>query len=336
MGQEKKVLLAHGSGGELSHRLIRNFFLPPFSNPILEALDDAAVLEVGVRLAFSTDSYVVKPLFWKGGDIGRLAVCGTVNDLSMSGAIPLFLSAGFILEEGFPLELLSRILNSMKEAAEEAGVKLVAGDTKVVEKGKADNLFINTSGLGLIEERINISGRNAQLGDLVILSGTIGDHSIAVISEREGIDLGVEVESDVAPLNHLVRAILKACPKIHCLRDPTRGGLATTLNEIASQSDVGIVIWEDKIPINEGVKAACELLGYDPLYLANEGKLVAIVPRAEGEKVLQVMKENRYGKKASIIGEVVATPRKKVLMKTSIGGTRVVNMLAGEMLPRIC
>jgi hydrogenase expression/formation protein HypE len=301
-------------------------------------MDDSAVLEMkGYRLAFTTDSYVVDPLFFPGGDIGRLAVCGTVNDLSMSGAKPLYLSLSLIIEEGFPLQELRTIISSIQGAAQEAEVLIVAGDTKVVEKGGADKIFLNTAGLGILpDEKILISGNNAQVGDQLILSGSIGDHGIAVISQREGFFLGGNIESDVAPLNRLVQDMLQASRKIHALRDPTRGGLATTLNEIAMQSQVGIVMEESKIPVREPVQGACELLGLDPLYLANEGKLVAIVQRDVASIILQAMRRNPLGKDAEIIGEVVEDPKGMVLLKTNIGGTRVVDMLIGEALPRIC
>lgn len=340
-----KILLAHGSGGRLSHDLIREEFLLHFSAPALAKLDDSAVvgpiaaaLTAGDsgRLAFTTDSYVVKPLFFKGGDIGRLAVCGTVNDLAMVGADPLYLSAGFVIEEGLELAVLRRVIASMKESAQEAGVEIVAGDTKVVERGAADELFINTAGLGPVAPRLDISASNARAGDVVILSGAIGDHGIAVLSQREGLAFQTDLASDVAPLNHLVAAMLKASPHIHVLRDPTRGGLATSLNEIASQSQIGIRIEEGHIPVHDGVRAACEMLGYDPLHVANEGKLVAIVPPEDAETVLLAMRSVPQGREAAIIGEVIAEPRGRVLLRTGIGGTRIVDMLAGEMLPRIC
>jgi hydrogenase expression/formation protein HypE len=278
---------------------------------------------------------VVDPIFFPGGDIGKLAVCGTVNDLAMCGATPLYLSVGFIIEEGFPTGKLRTVIGSMKQAAEEANVKIVTGDTKVVGKGNADELFINTSGIGIISEDIDISGSGAKAGDKVIVSGSIGDHGIAVLSRREGLDFDVPVVSDCEPLNSLVADMLSVTRNIHCLRDPTRGGLATILNELASQSNAGILIEETKIPVKDAVRGACELLGYDPLYVANEGKLVAILPAENAPQVLAKMRENKYGRKAEIIGEVVAEPR-KVLLKTAIGGTRIVDMLAGELLPRIC
>jgi hydrogenase expression/formation protein HypE len=341
MAKTTKILLAHGSGGRLSHELVAKEFLPPWANPILKQLDDSAVLPLsrdggGPRLAFTTDSYVVKPLFFKGGDIGRLAVCGTVNDLAMVGAEPLYLSASFVIEEGLPLSTVRAVVRSMRKAAAEAGVRIVTGDTKVVEGGAADGLFVNTAGLGLVPPGVEIGGGRAQVGDAVILSGSIGDHGIAVLSQREGLEFESPVASDVAPLNRLVAAMLTVSLHVHVLRDPTRGGLATSLNEIATQSGVAVHIEEAKIPLKEGVWAACEMLGFDPLYVANEGKLVAMVAPHDAQAVLTAMRATRYGEEAAIIGEVAAEPAGKVLMKTNIGGTRIVHMLVGEMLPRIC
>ncbi len=330
------VLLAHGSGGKLSHELVEKGFLPFLANPMLNKLDDSAVFELSGQLAFTTDSYVVNPIFFPGGDIGRLAVYGTVNDLSMSGAKPLYLSLSIIVEEGFPLSELNFVVKSIKEAAEEAEVDIVTGDTKVVNQGQIDKLFINTSGIGVIAAGIDISGSNARTGDKVILSGTIGDHGIAIMTQREGLKFEVPIGSDCAPLNKLVAQMLEASPNIHCLRDPTRGGLATTLNELARQSHVGIVIEEDKIPIKEGVRAACELLGFDPVYVANEGKLVAIVEPNDADKVLAQMKQNGYGTDAAIIGEVTSNHPGRVIMKTRLGPSRIIDMLSGELLPRIC
>ncbi len=353
-----RILLAHGSGGKLSAELIHSVFVPAFGNPALARMDDSAVVplfplhlgegkgegsslslwerEVRSRLALSTDCHVVKPLFFEGGDIGRLAVCGTVNDLAMVGARPLYLAAGFVLEEGLPIATLERVVASMKAAAEEAGVAIVTGDTKVVEQGSADGLFITTTGVGLVPEGVAVSGSNARPGDAVLLSGPIGDHGIAVLSRREGLEFQVPVASDVAPLNRLVEALLEVAPHLRSLRDPTRGGLATTLNELAAQSGVAIRVEEAEIPVRSAVQAACEMLGYDPLYVANEGKLVAIVPEDEAEKALAAMRRTRYGEEARVIGTVLPDPPGKVLMKTRIGGTRVVQMLMGEMLPRIC
>ena len=345
-----RILLAHGSGGRLSHDLIRDLFLAQFPAPPLAKLDDSAVVQVaadlisatpsalgkGGRLAFTTDGYVVKPLFFNGGDIGRLAICGTVNDLAMVGATPLYLSAGFVIEEGLSLDTLREVIASMRVSADEAEVEIVAGDTKVVEKGGADQLFITTGGLGVVPEGIDISASNARPGDVIILSGTIGDHGIAVLSEREGLAFKTHLASDVAPLNHMVAAMLKASPHIHVLRDPTRGGLATALNEIALQSQVGMTIDEAAVPVHDSVRAACEMLGYDPLYVANEGKLVAMVDPDAAEQVLDAMRKDPRGNEAVIIGEVTAKPSGRVLLQTGIGGTRIVDMLAGEMLPRIC
>jgi hydrogenase expression/formation protein HypE len=328
--------MAHGSGGKLAHELIEKTFLSALSNPLLAQLDDSAVIDCKGRLAFTTDSYVVKPIFFPGGDIGRLAVCGTVNDLAMSGAVPLYLSLAFIIEEGLLRDDLTRILASIQATAKEAGVQIVTGDTKVVDRGSADRLFINTAGLGLIPEGVDISGSNARLGDKVILSGTIGDHGIAVLSQREGLSFSTPLRSDCAPLNWLVADMIQASPRIHALRDPTRGGLATTLNEIAAQSRVGIRIEEDKIPVHDEVRGACEMLGLDPLYVANEGKLVAIVAPEDAGAVLDRMRRNTYGREASIIGEVQQGHPGRVVMKTGIGASRIVDMLVGDPLPRIC
>jgi hydrogenase expression/formation protein HypE len=332
---EDRILLAHGSGGRLSHDLIESF-LPALDNPILGKMDDSAVFELSGRLAFTTDSYTVNPIFFPGGDIGKLAICGTINDLSMSGARPLYLSLSFIIEEGLPIAELKKILTSIKKAADEAEVTIVTGDTKVVNQGSADKLFINTAGVGIVPEGVNISAANARPGDIIIINGNIGDHGIAVISQREGLKFQVPVPSDCAPLNKLVSAMLSASVNIHCLRDPTRGGLATTLNDFAEQSDVGIRIEEGKIPMDKAVLAACELLGFDPLYIANEGKLVAIVPPDDADLILKKMKRNKYGTGATIIGEVVAGHPGKVVMKTSLGASRIVDMPVGELLPRIC
>jgi hydrogenase expression/formation protein HypE len=332
-----KILLDHGSGGRASHELIEKIFAPRFQNPFLNEMNDSAVFDLkGGKLAFTTDSYVVDPIFFPGGDIGSLAVCGTVNDLAMRGAKPYFLSVGYIIEEGFPLSDLEQILDSMERAAREAGVLVVTGDTKVVPKGAVDKIFINTSGIGVIPEGLHIAGQNAKPGDAVLVSGTLGDHGLTILSKREGLAFESSLESDVAPLNHLVQEMIQAGPEIHVLRDPTRGGLATTLNEIAGQSHVGIEIWEEVIPIQDRVAAASEILGLDPLYVANEGKLIAILPRTQVEAVLAKMKKNPYGKEAALIGEVKAENPGKVVLKTVIGGKRLVDMLTGEQLPRIC
>jgi hydrogenase expression/formation protein HypE len=332
---EDKILLAHGSGGKLMHDLIQSF-MPELSNPILDKLDDSAVFEVSGRMAFTTDSYTVNPIFFPGGDIGRLAVCGTVNDLAMSGARPLYLSLAFIIEEGLPVAELKRVIASIKKAAVEAGVKIVTGDTKVVNKGSADKLFINTAGVGTVPEGVDISAANAKPGDKIILSGNIGDHGIAVLSQREGLKFHTPVPSDCAPLNRLVADMLAASTNIHCLRDPTRGGLATTLNDFARQSSVGIRIDEVKIPVDKAVLAACELLGFDPLHIANEGKLAAAIAPKDTGSVLDSMRRNKYGSQAAIIGEVVKDHPGQVVMQTSLGATRIIDMPVGELLPRIC
>jgi hydrogenase expression/formation protein HypE len=330
------ILLAHGSGGKLSHELVEKEFLPFLANPALNKLDDSAIFEASGRLALTTDGYVVNPIFFPGGDIGKLAVCGTVNDLSMNGAKPLYLSLSAIIEEGILLKELERIVQSIKKTAEEAGVSIIAGDTKVVNRGQADKLFITTSGVGTVPPGVDISGANARAADKVLLSGTIGDHGMAIMSQREGLKFSMTLKSDCAPLNKLVSQMLEVSPRIHCLRDPTRGGLATTLNELARQSNAGIVIEDDKIPVKEEVKAACELLGLDPIYVANEGKLVAIVDPADADKILARMKKNRYGRDATIIGEVTSEHPGKVVMKTKLGPSRILDMLSGELLPRIC
>jgi len=332
------VLLGHGSGGKMTQDLIARLFLPQFDNPALRAGDDSAVVESinGARFAISTDSHVVWPLFFPGGDIGRLAVCGTVNDIAMMGAQPLYLTAGFILEEGLELSLLKRVVASMQVAAAEAGVDIVAGDTKVVQRGKGDGLYINTSGVGLLNPDIHIGGQYARPGDKIILSGPIGDHGIAVLAARGELGFETGLQSDIAPLNHLVAAMLKVSHNIHAMRDPTRGGLATALNEIARQSEVNILIYETAIPVRPAVGAACELLGFDPLYIANEGKLVAIVAPEDAGCVLTAMRNSEYGLEAVIIGEVCPSPSGRVLMRTALGSTRIIDTLAGEMLPRIC
>lgn len=339
--RDEWITLAHGSGGKAMRELIEGLFLEYFRNPLLERLDDQAVVEVGaegqpVRLAFTTDSFVVTPIFFPGGDIGKLAVNGTVNDLAMSGARPLYLSAGFILEEGFPISDLKRILESMRAAAEQAAVHVVTGDTKVVHKGAADKIFINTTGIGVIEKPLNISASGAQVGDKVILSGPIGDHGMTILIARGELELETETVSDTAPLWSLVKDMLEVSLEIHCLRDPTRGGVATTLNEIALSSDVCIAIEESHIPVHEQVRGACEILGLDPLYVANEGKLIAVVAADVADQMLERMRRNPLGRQACIIGEVKAEPPGIVTLKTTFGGTRIVDMLVGEQLPRIC
>jgi len=332
-----KILLGHGSGGRLSADLLRDIFLPAFPSPVLAQLNDQAIVNVdGIRLAFTTDSFVVNPLFFPGGDIGSLAVYGTVNDLAMGGAQPLFMSAGFIIEEGLPLETLRRVVSSFRQAAEKVGVEVVTGDTKVVEKGKGDGLFINTSGIGRVAAGVNLSADQARPGDSVLLSGTLGDHGIAILSEREGLEFETPIASDAAPLHSLVASMLEATNSIRCLRDPTRGGLSSALNEIAAQSRVGMIIEEPSLPIREEVKGACELLGLDPLYVANEGKLVAIVAASEADRLLAAMRGHPLGVNACAIGKVVEAPRGMVTMRTCLGTSRIVDMLAGDQLPRIC
>jgi len=333
-----KIVMGHGSGGKMSSDLIANSFLPPFDNPTLRAGNDAGIVQPGkhTQLAISTDSHVVFPLFFPGGDIGKLAICGTVNDVACMGANPRYLTAGFILEEGLDLEILEKIIASMQVEAKEAGVQIVAGDTKVVERGKADGLYINTAGIGTIFPGVEIGGQFAQPGDVVILSGTMGDHGIAVLEARGDLGFETQIKSDVAPLNHMIATMIDSCEKIHVLRDPTRGGVASTLNEIAKQSNVGITLFEQNLPVHLAVQAACEMLGFDPLYIANEGKIIAIVGRDDADKALQAMRSSRYGREAVIIGEVKEGPQGRVLMKTLLGSTRVVDVLMGEMLPRIC
>ena len=332
------VIMGHGSGGKLSHDLIDGLFLPPFDNPALRAGNDAGVVDVtpGRRLAISTDSHVVWPLFFPGGDIGRLAICGTVNDVAMMGALPLYLTAGFILEEGLEIGLLEKVVESMQVSAAEAGVNIIAGDTKVVERGKADGLYISTSGVGVVGNGVAIGGALATPGDVVIVSGPIGDHGIAVLAARNELGFETDIMSDVAPLNHLVAAMMEVSDEIHVLRDPTRGGVGSTLNEIARQSGVSIMLNEQAIPVRPAVQAACEMLGFDPLYIANEGRLLAVVGRDDADKVLEVMRNTRYGGDAVVIGEVQAQPQGRVLLKTAYGSTRIVDVLLGEMLPRIC
>ena len=332
-----KILLDHGSGGKISHSLTKDMLLPIFDNPILAELNDGAIFELGgARLAFSTDSYTVDPIFFPGGNIGDLAINGTVNDIAMCGGDPVYLSAGLIIEEGFDLTDLKSILESMGRAAGQAGVTVVTGDTKVVPKGAVDKIFINTSGMGLIPEAVNVASHYAQPGDQIILSGTIADHGITIMTRREGLSFEADLTSDSAPLNHMVKEMLATGDGIHVLRDPTRGGVGTALNEIAEKSGVGIKIVEQKIPLNNTVIGACELLGFDPLYLANEGKLMAFVAADQAEAVLAAVKASPYGKQAAIIGEVISEHPGKVFMKTRIGGNRIVDMLAGGQLARIC
>jgi hydrogenase expression/formation protein HypE len=332
----KTVVLGHGSGGKLSAQLIRQMFLPAFDNPLLNRLDDQAVIPVGgARIAFTTDSYVVTPLFFPGGDIGKLAVHGTINDLAMSGAQPLALSAAFILEEGFEMEELRRVVDSMAEAARAAGVPIATGDTKVVPRGAADRMFVTTSGVGLVPEGVNISAANARPGDQILLSGSIADHGMAVMSKRENMEFEGALESDTAALHRLVADMI-AAGEIHALRDPTRGGLGATLVEIASSAGIEVAAESAAIPVHEPVRAACELLGLDPLFVANEGKLVAFVAPASADRVLAVMRANPLGQEAARIGQAVEGRPGLVLLRTEIGGSRVLDLPFGEQLPRIC
>jgi len=332
-----KVLLEHGSGGLLSNELIANTFLPNFKNSYLERLEDSAVLSMGnQKFCFTTDSYVVSPIFFPGGDIGSLAVHGTVNDLAVCGGKPLFMSAGYILEEGFPFASLAKIVQSMAEAAGKAGIKIVTGDTKVVSRGAVDGIFINTSGIGIVEYQGVLSIKCIQPGDVVILNGTIGDHGSAIMQSRENIGFEAGIISDSAPLNGLIAEILQASPEIHCMRDATRGGLGAILAEIAASAGVRINISEQDIPVGENVRGICEILGLDPLFLANEGKVVVFCAAAEAAKVLAVMKEHQFGRDSAIIGNVEESSKGRVVLKTSIGGERVVDLPTGELVPRIC
>ena len=332
-----KILLDHGSGGKISHRLTTDMLLPVFDNPILSQLNDGAIFELqGMKLAFSTDSYTVDPIFFPGGNIGDLAINGTVNDIAMCGGDPIYLSVGLIIEEGFSMTDLEKILNEMGTAAEIAGVTVVTGDTKVVPKGAVDKIFINTSGIGLIPPNVDIASHQATPGDKIILSGTIADHGITILTQREGLSFESSLTSDTAPLNQMVKQMLAVGRGIHVLRDPTRGGVGTALNEVADKSKVGIKITETDIPLKKEVVAACELLGFDPLYLANEGKLLAFVSAEDADAVLAAIRSNPYGKDAAVIGKVVEDHIGKVIVETRIGGMRIVDMLAGEQLPRIC
>lgn len=336
------VTLAHGGGGRAMRDLIERILLPAFRNPLLAPLEDQARISLaglasqGDRLAFTTDTYVVTPIEFPGGDIGKLAVCGTVNDLAVCGAQPLFLSCGLVLEEGLAMSDLTRIADSMGRTARDAGVCIVTGDTKVVERGAADRLFINTAGIGVVRAGLDIAAHRARPGDAVIVNGTLGDHGIAILLARNELALSADVSSDCQPLHGLVAAMLDACPDIRCLRDATRGGIATVLNEFAAASGVGIRIDESALPLNEAVRGACELLGLDPLYLANEGKLAAIVPGARAEAVVTAMRSHPAGRDAAIVGEVCARPTGSVILSTMFGGDRVVDMLSGDQLPRIC
>jgi hydrogenase expression/formation protein HypE len=335
--QFDKILLDHGSGGKVAHQLTTELLLPMFDNPLLAQLHDGAVFELDKgRMAFSTDTFVVDPIFFPGGDIGDLAVNGTVNDVSMCGAVPKYLSMGLILEEGFPMADLKRVLTSVRNALYQADVQLITGDTKVVPKGAADKIFINTTGIGVIADGVAVGGEGARPGDHIILSGTMADHGITVLTQREGLKFDSNARSDTAPLNHMVQKILKTTQNAHVLRDPTRGGVGTTLNEIAEQSRMGIKLYEAHLPVDPEVAGICELLGFDPLYLANEGKLLCFVPADEAQQVLEVIRDDAHGKNACIIGEVSDEHPGRVVLQTRIGGERIVDMLAGEQLPRIC
>ena len=341
IGTKDRVAIGHGSGGTLTKSLIESVFYESFRNPILNAGNDFAAISAveyeHKNIVTAVDAHVVDPLFFPGGDIGRLAIAGTVNDISMSGAIPKYITSSFIIEEGFPIEDLKKIVHSMQSCAAEAGVLIIAGDTKVVEKGKADKLFISTAGLGFLDKDLVINGSQAAEGDTVILSGSMGDHGIAVLAARNELNFTTTVESDIAPLNGLIQAAIHSAPHIHVLRDPTRGGVATTLNEIALQSQVNIVLNEDTLPVHKQVQAACDILGFDPLYVANEGKVLLIAPESETAPLLDSLHRHPYGKNATVIGHVEkAEGTPLVLMKTRIGGTRIVDMLTGAMLPRIC
>ena len=338
---DEKVMLGHGSGGSMMKRIIDEVFFQAYAGDELLAGNDAAVLPIpeGSRLSFSTDSFVVTPHFFPGGDIGRLAVCGTVNDVATSGATPLYLSCGFILEEGYPIADLKRICASMAEVAKEAGVRIVTGDTKVVNKGHGDGVFINTSGVGVLAPGVNLGGQYCQPGDKVLVSGTLGDHGITIMSQRESLSFFADIESDAAPLNHLIANVLAAAPDARCFRDPTRGGLASTLNELASQANVDITVDEECVPVKDAVRGACEMLGYDVFQVANEGKMVCVVPADQADAALAAMRASKYGEDAAIIGEVSASTEgrgNKVFLRTAFGSTRVLDMLVGEQLPRIC
>ena len=329
----KKILMAHGAGGKLSAQLLHEIILPAFGNEILNELHDGA--KIG-RLAMTTDSYVVRPIFFRGGDIGKLSICGTVNDLAVTGAVPKYISVGVIMEEGFDFDALKKIVGSMASAAREAGVKIVTGDTKVVGKGQADGIFINTAGVGELIDGVDISAKKIRAGMKILLSCFIGDHATTILAGRHGLELPENISSDCAPLNKLVAEMLAVEPKIAMLRDATRGGIAAVLNEIAQAANVGILLDEEKIPVREEVRGVCDILGFDALELANEGKIIAVVPAESAEKILSVMRENIYGRHAALIGEVVANSAGKVGLRTSIGGVRIVDMPAGELVPRIC
>lgn len=339
---DETVLLGHGSGGTMMKRIIDEVFYEAYgSSELLEGNDAASLdaLETGQRIAYSTDSFVVTPHFFPGGDIGKLAVCGTVNDVATSGATPKYLSCGFILEEGFPVADLKRICKSMAGAAQEAGVHIVTGDTKVVNRGHGDGVFINTSGIGFIPAGVELSGAFCKPGDKILVSGTVGDHGITVMACREELSFNADIQSDAAPLNHLIAEVLAAAPDTRCFRDPTRGGLASTLNELAGQSDVDFIVEEDAVPVKDAVRGACEMLGYDVYQVANEGKMVCVVPAEQADAALKAMQNNVYGVDAAIIGEVVEKPEdrsSRVSIRTGFGALRIMDMLVGEQLPRIC
>lgn len=339
---DETVLLGHGSGGTMMKRIIDEVFFEAYADEELLEGNDAASLPApaaGERIAYSTDSFVVTPHFFPGGDIGRLAVCGTVNDVATSGAVPKYLSCGFILEEGFPVADLKRICKTMAEMAKEAGVHIVTGDTKVVNRGHGDGVFINTSGIGFIPEGVNLSGAFCKPGDKVLVTGTMGDHGITIMSCREELSFNADIQTDAAPLNHLIAEVIAAAPDTRCFRDPTRGGLASTLNELAAQSGVDFIVEEGAVPVKDAVLGACEMLGYDVYQVANEGKMVCVVPAEQAEAALAAMRANKYGADAAIIGEVVETPEERdprVSIRTGFGALRIMDMLVGEQLPRIC
>jgi len=337
MIRQDRILLSHGSGGTMMRDLIEELFVAEFGDATLLRMDDAAALDFPAgRLSFSTDTYVVNPLFFPGGDIGRLAVCGTVNDVATAGARPLYLSVGFVLEEGMAVDDLRRILVSMRESAAEAGVRIVTGDTKVVERGHGDGVYVNTAGVGVLPLGLDLSGSHCRPGDIVLLSGTLGDHGIAVISTREGLTFSTDIRSDAAPLSRLIAAVLDAAPDVRCFRDPTRGGLASTLNELAGASGVSITVEETSVPVRDQVRGACEMLGYDVYQVANEGKMVTVVPEEQASAALEAMRSAPYGEDAAIIGRIAEGPTGKVYVKTGFGATRIMDMLVGEQLPRIC
>lgn len=335
--KEDRIIISHGTGGKLMHRLIGEIFLREFKNEIIEKLTDSAVIDFeNFDICFTTDSYTIDPIFFPGGDIGKLSICGTVNDLSVCGAIPMFLSCSFILEEGFEIENLKKIVKSMKDQAEKIPVKIVTGDTKVVEKGKADKIFINTSGIGIKRKDIKLGTEFIKEGDLVIINGSIGEHGLATLLSREKFNFEFNFKSDCCALNKLIYDLIENCKGIKFMRDPTRGGIAATLNEIVNNRNFGILIYEERVPVKEEVKAICEILGFDPFIIANEGKVIVVVDRDEGEKVVEIMKRYEEGKDAEIIGEIVDEPEGKVLVKTQIGSKRILDMPSGEQFPRIC